>query len=871
MTETIHYVYTDGSKAANDAIAKTTFSRNGYHDEVTNEDHWNNWTPENHQFNAVTSPVIQGYTSDIQSVSVKTITPTDSNIEQTVTYSADQQKMIITYIDDTTGKILQTKSLTGVSDQNSNYNTKSTINNYLTEHYKLVSDSTNGQNLIFDHDDSADQNYEVHLAHTYSPIDDSHDVTETIHYVYENGSKAQNDHIAKITFTRNGQKDLVTNKNQWNDWSQEQSFKTVNTPIINGYTPDISTIEEITVSHDSNNIDKTVTYHADNQKMIINYIDKDTGKILQTKNLTGKTSTDSHYSTKNTIVDYENQHYILVSDDTNGQSLKFDNDSSKNQIYNVYLKHAHKAVTDHAEVNETIHYIYEDGSKAADYKANTIKFDRTGDTDLVTNETSWNDWTTDNNVFAKINSPVISGYTPSQSLINAIKVKPGDKDIDQTVTYIPDKQSMVINYIDKTTGKTIKTDTLTGKSNQHSNYSTAKTISDYEGQHYNLVKDETSGQTLVFDHDDKTTQVYNVYLNHQTQSVKRTSTVNEIIDYKFDNGSQAAQTYQATPLTFTQTGIKDLVTGQTDWNGQWTTEQSFNAVVSPLIIGYTPSQEHVNAQLVNHDSKDIHKVIIYTANEQLAKLNFVDKANNQLLKSLTTNGKFNEIITFSELSNVLKQFENQGYVLVSNNFNNQTFQTNNEKNIFTIVLTHGTQKVTNEKTIKRTINFIDKSTGKALRDPEIQTVTFTQYGIKDTVTGKITWDSVDSQVFNQVEVPHIDGYTAEQSMVNKQNVSIDDNDSVINILYTKNVVPTTSVSTNKTSTTPVETVEPTQVINKQLVIQNQNTPTQNNKKLPQTGNEQTNSLSQIGTLIAGTASALFAGMFLSKKRKRNRK
>ncbi|MGF0046462.1 mucin-binding protein, partial [Lactobacillus johnsonii] len=75
-------------------------------------------------------------------------------------YSPDAQHMTITYVDDTTGKTLHTDKPDGVSDQDAKYTTSDTIKQYEDQHYKLVSDSTKGQDLIFDHDDKVDQTYE---------------------------------------------------------------------------------------------------------------------------------------------------------------------------------------------------------------------------------------------------------------------------------------------------------------------------------------------------------------------------------------------------------------------------------------------------------------------------------------------------------------------------------------------------------------------------------------------------------------------------------------------------------------------------------------------------------------------------------------
>ncbi|WP_048685345.1 mucin-binding protein, partial [Lactobacillus gasseri] len=152
------------------------------------------------------------------------------------------------------------------------------------QHYDLVSDETNGSELVFDHDDKVDQVYNVHFTHHMTSINDTKKINETIHYVYKDGTKAHDDINGQpVIFTRDGQRDEVTNKEHWNDWkSEKDSFDEVNSPKIAGYTPDFATIEKITVKPEDSDVVKTVTYKANPQKIIVNYIDDTTGKTLST-------------------------------------------------------------------------------------------------------------------------------------------------------------------------------------------------------------------------------------------------------------------------------------------------------------------------------------------------------------------------------------------------------------------------------------------------------------------------------------------------------------------------------------------------------------------------------------------------------------
>ena len=788
-SQVIHYQLADGTPVAKDYTAKVDFSRDGFKDLVTNADHWNAWTPNATQtFDAVKSPAKAGYTPDHAQVDAVTVEPHHADLETTVTYSPDAQKATVTYIDDVTGKTLQTKELTGVSDETSAYTTESAINQYVGQHYKLVSDQTNGKPVVFDHDDGNDQTFEVHLTHTYQDVSQEHQVHQTIHYQYADGKKAQPDHTAKaIAFSRTGIQDLVTENIQWNAWTPDQVFAAVNTPALNGYTPDVQMAAPVKVSHDSKDIEQTVVYHADDQTILVNYIDDDTQSTLKTDSIIGKTAQISDYTTKKSLDQYKDQHYDIVSDDTNGDTLKFDTDSTKVQTYNVHLKHQHQVANDKSTVHQTVHYVYQDGKQAAkDYTATPIEFTRTGDTDLVTGKTTWNAWTPDTGTLIAVISPIIIGYTPSRAMINHVDVHAGDKDLDTTVTYVPDHQVIVVNYIDQTTGKTLKTDTLNGHSDQTSGYTTKSQIDSYLGQHYKLISDATAGQTLTFDHDDQATQTYDVVLSHQTEAAHRTHEVHETVDYVYADGSQASKSFTAKPLVFSQTGVHDLVTNITDWNGEWTKPQVFASVESPKITGFTASKPEVKATNVNYQSSDIHELVIYAANAQTAQIKYIDDVTGKTLETDGANGHFNESIIFSHnVNDQINKFKQAHYKLVSNNFDGQKYQADNSKNVYEVHLTHEYQKVHATDAVAETVKF-QYADGSQVEPTKTQTVNFGRDGIKDLVTGTTAWMPVDSQTLDAVDVPVINGYTADTDQVLAVKVNFGDNDITKVVTYTAN-------------------------------------------------------------------------------------
>ena len=167
-------------------------------------------------------------------------------------------------------------------------------------HYVLVSDDTNKGVLTFDHDSKIDQHYFVHLRHDTNSVNDHVTKNETIHYVYENGKTAKPDYTTNTTFTRTGTQDLVTKKITWSSWTPEShDFKEVDSPAIAGYTPDIAKVNSQTVSPTDQDIEKTVTYYADKQKLDVTFIDDTTGHTLKIVNQEGPSDSQANYTTGN--------------------------------------------------------------------------------------------------------------------------------------------------------------------------------------------------------------------------------------------------------------------------------------------------------------------------------------------------------------------------------------------------------------------------------------------------------------------------------------------------------------------------------------------------------------------------------------------
>ena len=124
-------------------------------------------------------------------------------------------------------------------------------------------------------------------------------------------------------------------------------------------------------------------------------------------------------------------------------------------------------------------------------------------------------------------------------------------------------------------------------------------------------KQLTTSEAVPFLANDQT--VYYVYTKNAPTITTEKKTVNETIHYVYKDGSKAADDYVAKPVEFTRQVSTDAVTGEKTY-GNWSADQSFDAVTSPELKGYTADKAQIDKQTVNGDSKDLEFTVTYTKN-----------------------------------------------------------------------------------------------------------------------------------------------------------------------------------------------------------------------------------------------------------------
>ena len=360
----------------------------------------------------------------------------------------------------------------------------------------------------------------------------------------------------------------------------------------------------------------------------------------------------------------------------------------------------------------------------------------------------------------------------------------------------------------------MKTTPLSGKTNAKSGYTTANDIQTYKDLGYVLVSDSTNGAEIVFDNDDKNDQTFEVHLKHDTVTVTPdkpgkpgtpinpgqgsasypdgtdkaglTDTVNRTITYQMSDGSKAPAAVHDS-LSYTATKVIDKVTGEV-LSTEWSKNQDFKDVYSPVVTGYTADKQVVSNKNVAHDAKDINVVVTYTPNGSIVP---VDPDGNPIPNTPSVpyetdpndptkvvDGKVPEVPGWTP-----KNGKPGDPVKPSD-------PTKDTKVPYDHTITPGETTVSGKQTV--TYVYKDKD-GKVVKTKTVeQDTTFTGKTTTDEVTGETTttWDPKDHK-YTEVTTPVEPGYTADKKSVGGETVTPDDPNRSYTVVYTPNgsIVP----------------------------------------------------------------------------------
>ena len=185
-----------------------------------------------------------------------------NNIYHGVRYEAQDQTATITYIDDTEKKTLGSDKQNGKFNQviTFEHDPAEVIKGLEEKGYKLASD--NFKPGVKYQNDNKSNSFEVHLVHTYEPVETSQTITETVHYIDANGKPVAPDHVATVVVKVTGTRDKVTDSITWNTPSTGH-FDEVISPVVPNMTPDKKLIPSHDVQYGDSDITESVVYTPD--------------------------------------------------------------------------------------------------------------------------------------------------------------------------------------------------------------------------------------------------------------------------------------------------------------------------------------------------------------------------------------------------------------------------------------------------------------------------------------------------------------------------------------------------------------------------------------------------------------------------------
>ena len=391
------------------------------------------------KFNDVVSPTVPGYLPDNAKVEATADINPESDPKEytvTVTYSPGDQKAIVNFVEvDATNTdqvitpgLTTPVTLTGKSGTafptTASTSVQAKIDELVKKGYELV---PNGNGFVstdsFDTDAAVDQTYTVKLRvkpitvtpndptpTPNTPIDPNNptgpkwtpelikeledgrkeEVKRTINYVYADGTKAKDSVEETKEFKRSATINPVTGKITFGEWSAAQTFEEKQSPAIDNYTPNKASVEAKEVTATADDITETVIYSTSKVTVDPNPVDPnenpDPNKVVE-------------------------------------------NDPKKRTLKELGLVE---------EVKHTIHYVYEDGTKADEDVVQTLTYTRTAKIDPVTGAISdYSTWTAKKgDDFTAVTSPAKEGYIVSKATSTAINDVPATADdTEETIIY----------------------------------------------------------------------------------------------------------------------------------------------------------------------------------------------------------------------------------------------------------------------------------------------------------------------------------------------------------------------------------------------------------------------------------------------------
>lgn len=500
-------------------------------------------------------------------------------------------------------------------------------------------------------------------------------------------------------FSFNGKEDPTTNTTTWTETTH--TYGTVKTPVVIGYYADKAEAGGKTVTPDAPNATDTVTYKAFGKFIAVD----ENGNPIPGVSTTAYTN-DSNDATKMIAIDKtlpsipgytvkvipaspsnpgEDTRVVyvaIVNDVTKAtkQTVTFQGAGDKTPAADVKSDYTFAGkdnqATGKVTWNETSHTygtvkvpvvngyfadkavaggktVTPDAPEATDtvtYKAfgKFVIVDENGNPIAGVSDTAYINDPNDPTKMIAVdkNLPTIPGYTAK-----VVPATPGDLSSDTKVVYVKNDQKASVVYRDETSGSTLETVALAGKSGEAVNYSTAERIKHYQDLGYVLVTDGyPAGAT--FDLDSTVDQAWTVSfkrvaLDFNPDNAHEPGTpiypnqpngpkwpakdaylkdVTYTVHYASKDSNAKLPADSVQKAQWKRSLTLDSVTGDILTAGEWKADKTkFDLVITPLVSGYFADKGRVASQDVTMNSKV--ETVTYT---KFGKIIAVDEKGNPI-------------------------------------------------------------------------------------------------------------------------------------------------------------------------------------------------------------------------------------------------
>lgn len=597
------------------------FHRSAIKDLVTGIVTYGSWVPAQGIFVKVDIPSVAGYTPDRQ-VNEEKVDPLNGKNETIdVHYQAnDGNIQEIDYVDQD-GNVINHLNLSGKTDA------VAKISYQAPNNWQIVSGQTLPGEVRFKVYNPVIKVIVEHQTKDVTGLDQqlgiqtSKTVTRQITVSTPTGQVNEIKQFAR--FQRSAVQDLVTGAISFGEWqwqAGDQLFEKFTPASIAGYTPNYQLIEELTPTAQTNDSDYQVSYQANPGQQTISYRDA-YDNIVLTQIISGVTDQ---------IVDVPT---VLPSgwELAAGQAMPATVTIKPTDTpIIIYVQHQLKDVT--AEYSNTtqdtvkriINVQLPNGQVVT--TTQTVNFKRSATMDLVTNLIEYGQWQADGS-FAKVVIDPIAGYQATQTEVPAITPTAMADDITIEVSYIAQKATQLIQYVDQNNpaGSPIGEQSIPGLVD-HDVAVTPSIPANWE-----LVPNETIPGSVTIKPD---AAPIKVLIQHQHQDVSQTdagATKKVTRTIRFNNPDGTSQTIEQA-VTFMRTAVKDLV-DDTIAYGAWQGGGVFVGMEVPQIAGYYASQDVIYSVQPTPDTENRTIDITYWAKPVTTRIvQYVDKSG-QLISS----------------------------------------------------------------------------------------------------------------------------------------------------------------------------------------------------------------------------------------------